>query len=215
MSELKTDGIEFSTHDDSYRGNQGGIWGGAVGGFVGGGILGYVLGRNQRSGWGYNHPGEWNGGCPVVNNGCSENQPVNRFELQQAEKVSALESKLAREQSERYADSVATSAFKDMVAYFDKNIASRDNLLGDVARTVATLSTKEAVNNEKLNCLRDKVSGAYAEIDELAKDTQRALKTNKVEIESWVNNNFIRQPRVKLCCGTPSWACDGSDEVEN
>lgn len=222
MDRLKTsDGVEYTSddycHDNrcSNRGYHSGIWGGAVGGFVGGGILGYLLGRggNPWGGPGWNNPG-WgfpagvaHGCVPGV---CSESQFVNRFEMTQAERAEKLQAELAQEKAERYADSIGISTFERVVQYFDKQIERRDNLLGEVTRKVADLTTAEAVNNEKLTYLRDKVRTAFADIANLEENTKAAIAASKASIEEWADCTFIKQPKLKLCCSTPTWTCDGS-----
>lgn len=216
MSELKTDGIEFTSDDHRNRNYQGGVWGGAVGGFVGGGILGYVLGRTTN---GYNngygmppyggYPGgmaPMNGGTPY-NGGCSESQYVNRYEMQQQEHCGQLESQLAQEKSERYADSIGISTYERMVQYFNNQMERRDNLQNEVTRQVSALTTKEAVNDEKLNCLRDKVGESLQMINDLGRSTKAAIAASQDEIEAWTKNNFVAQPKVTLCCGEPTWKC--------
>jgi hypothetical protein len=50
-----------------------------------------------------------NGNC-----GCSENMPVNRYELQQEQKIAALEAQIALRDSNIYVDSKILEAYKDL-----------------------------------------------------------------------------------------------------
>lgn len=214
MDKIKTDGVEY-TSDSGHSAQQGGVWGGTVGGFVGGGILGYLIGQGVNGGYNRRNCGNCgncgnNGGCN--NCGCSESQFVNRYELEQAERAEKLEAELAKEKAERYADSIGISTYERMVAYFDKQMERRDNVLADVTRAVASLDKNEAVTAEKLNCLRDKINDAEIAIATLGKTTTKAIAETKASIEEWANGRFIKQPRLKLCCGSPTWECDGDSE---
>lgn len=209
MDKIKTDGVEYTSDGGHGYGQQSNVWGGAVGGFVGGGILGYLLGQGV------------NGGCnrgrrdgdhyPHNNGGCSESQFVNRYELEQAERAEKLEAELAKEKAERYADGIGIATFEKVIAYFDKQMERRDNLAAELTKAVALLDKNEAVNGQKLDCLRDKVAEATDAIAALSKGTAKAIAESKAEIENWANSRFIAQPRLKLCCGTPSWECGDSD----
>lgn len=209
MDKIKTDGVEY-TSDGGHGGQQpSNVWGGAVGGFVGGGILGYLLGQGVNGG--NNRRGGYHGGEHDNNGGCSESQFVNRYELEQSEKMEALQAELAKEKAERYADSIGIATFEKVVAYFDKQMERRDNLSAELTKAVALLDKNEAVNGQKLDCLRDKVAEAADAIAALSKGTAKAIAESKAEIENWANCRFIAQPRLKLCCGTPSWECGDSD----
>ena len=209
MDKIKTDGVEYTSDSGHGGAQQSNVWGGAVGGFVGGGILGYLLGqgvnggcnRGRRDGYHY----------PQNNGGCSESQFVNRYELEQAERAEKLEAELAKEKAERYADGIGIATFEKVIAYFDKQMERRDNLSAELTKAVALLDKNEAVNNQKLDCLRDKVAEATDAIAALSKGTAKAIAESKAEIENWANCRFIAQPRLKLCCGTPSWECGDSD----
>lgn len=209
MDKIKTDGVEY-TSDGGHGGQQpSNVWGGAVGGFVGGGILGYLLGQGVNGG--NNRRGGYHGGEHDNNGGCSESQFVNRYELEQSEKMEALQAELAKEKAERYADSIGIATFEKVIAYFDKQMERRDNLSAELTKAVALLDKNEAVNSQKLDCLRDKVAEAADAIAALSKGTAKAIAESKAEIENWANCRFIAQPRLKLCCGTPSWECGDSD----
>lgn len=214
MDKIRTnEGVEY-THDNDC--GQGNVWGAGVGAGIGGGVLGYLLGR---SGWG----GGWNnpvppGGCAPYgygqphSHGCSESQFVNRFELQQAERAEKLESELAKEKAERYADGIGISTYERMVQYFDKQMERRDNLAGKLTEAVAALDKGEAVNAEKLNCLRDKVAGNTVAIEELGKMTRQAIAMSRNEIEEWANCRFVHQPRARVCCDA-KWATCPAEET--
>lgn len=213
MDKIKTDGVEYTSDGGHGNGQQSNVWGGAVGGFVGGGILGYLLGQGVNGGCNRRNGNCGNcGNCGGCNNcGCSESQFVNRFELEQSERAEKLEAELAKEKAERYADSIGIATFEKVVAYFDKQMERRDNLAAELTKAVALLDKNEAVNGQKLDCLRDKVAEATDAIAALSKGTAKAIAESKAEIENWANCRFIAQPRLKLCCGTPSWECGDSD----
>ena len=224
MDKLKTDGVEF-TSDGTQHSRQGNVWGAGIGAGVGGGILGYLIGqgvgRNRCVDVSAPHPYVYPqpqppyaypyGGC---GNGCSENNFVNRYELQQAERAERLESELAKEKAERYADSVGIGTFKEVVAYFDKNMERRDKLSADLAAAVANLDKESAVNSEKLNCLRDKVAMTEEAVVTLGRTTSRDIAACRHEVEEWANQRFVQQPKLRLCCGSPTWECASSESLE-
>lgn len=223
MDKLKTDGVEFTS--DGFQGNrQGNVWGAAIGGGLGGGLIGYAIGQNAKRNnymqtqpqpyYPYPYPPQpqpyYGSSC-----GCSENQLVNRFELQQSERAEKLESDLAKEKAERYADSVGIATFKEVVNYFDKNMERRDRLSADLAAAVANLDKEAAVNSEKLNCLRDKVAMTEDAVAALGRTTARDLAACKREVENWANQRFVQQPKLRLCCSSPTWECASSESLDD
>lgn len=218
MDKLRTEGVEFTS--DGYQHNrQGNVWGGAIGSGIGGGVIGYLIGQGvgRRNGCGNGCNNNCGGNCNNCGNncGCSENNYVNRYELQQAERAEKLESELAKEKAERYADSVGINTFKEVVNYFDKNMERRDRLSADLAAAVANLDKESAVNSEKLNCLRDKVAMTEESVATLGRTTERNLAACKREVENWANQRFIQQPKVRLCPGTPTWECASSESLDD
>lgn len=223
MDKLRTDGVEF-TSDGTHGNRQGNVWGAAIGGGLGGGLIGYAIGQNAKRNncmqpqpqpyYPYPYPPQpqpyYGGNC-----GCSENQLVNRYELQQAERAEKLESELAKEKAERYADGIGIATFKEVVNYFDKNMERRDRLSADLAAAVANLDKESAVNGEKLNCLRDKVAMTEEAVVTLGRTTSRDLAACKREVENWANQRFVQQPKLRLCCGTPTWECASSESLED
>lgn len=221
MDKFKTnDGVEY-THENHC--GQGNVWGAGVGAGLGGGVLGYLLGR---SGWGIgcNNPMPPGGCAPYGygygcgygqphSHGCSESQFVNRFELQQAERAEKLESELAKEKAERYADGIGISTYERMVQYFDKQMERRDNLAGKLTEAVAALDKREAVDAEKLNCLRDKVADNTMAIDELGKGMRHAIAMSRREIEEWANCRFVHQPKARVCCEAQWATCPAAEET--
>ena len=217
MSTIKTDGVEYTSDEHDARGTQGNVWGGTLGGFAGGGIIGYLLGqgvnrRNNGYNNGCNNCGNCNNGCG--NCGCSENQYVNRYELEQANRAEKLEAELAKEKAERYADSVGIATFKEVVNYFNNNMAGRDKVTADLVAAVANLDKEAAVNGEKLNCLRDKIAATDEAVVTLGRTSARDLAACKREVEEWANQRFIQQPKVRLCPGTPTWECASSESLD-
>jgi hypothetical protein len=210
MDKIKTnDGVEY-THENHC--GQGNVWGAGVGAGIGGGVLGYLLGRSGFGGGigapvhpapAFNPYGGYYG--TPYNGGCSESQYVNRFELQQAERAEKLESELAKEKAERYADGIGIATYERMVQYFDKQMERRDNLAGKLTEAVAALDKGEAVNAEKLNCLRDKVAGNTVAIEELGKATRQAIAMSRQDVEEWASCRFVHQPRARVCCEA-KWA---------
>jgi hypothetical protein len=223
MDKLKTEGVEF-TSDGAQHNRQGNVWGAAIGGGLGGGLIGYAIGQNAKRNnymhqqpqpyYPYPYPPQphpyYGSSC-----GCSENQLVNRYELQQAERAEKLEAELAKEKAERYADGIGIATFKEVVAYFDKNMERRDRLSADLAAAVANLDKESAVNSEKLNCLRDKIAATEDAVVTLGKTTARNIASCKAEVENWANQRFVQQPKLRLCCGTPTWECASSESLDD
>jgi hypothetical protein len=223
MDKLKTEGVEF-TSDGAQHNRQGNVWGAAIGGGLGGGLIGYAIGQNAKRNnymhqqpqpyYPYPYPPQphpyYGSSC-----GCSENQLVNRYELQQAERAEKLEAELAKEKAERYADGIGIATFKEVVAYFDKNMERRDRLSADLAAAVANLDKESAVNSEKLNCLRDKVAMTEDAVATLGRTTARDLAACKREVENWANQRFVQQPKLRLCCGSPTWECASSESLDD
>ena len=84
---------------------------------VGLGLLGNLLGVN---GWGVNGCG---GGCNSP--ACSENMPVNRYELNQESKIAELQSQIALRDANTYNDQKSLELYK----YFDAQLREiRDTL---------------------------------------------------------------------------------------
>ena len=215
MEKVKTDGVEYVNDGHDSRGTQSNVWGGTLGGFAGGGIIGYLIGQGVNDGWGRRNCGNCgNCGNGCGNCGCSENQYVNRFELEQAKRNDILQAELAKEKAERYADSVGINTFKEVVNYFNNNMERRDKVTADLAAAVANLDKEAAVNGEKLNCLRDKVAESHEAIATLGRTTARDLAACKREVENWANQRFVQQPKLRLCCGTPTWECASSESLD-
>jgi hypothetical protein len=219
MSTIKTEGVEYTSDEHDARGTQGNVWGGTLGGFAGGGIIGYLIGQGVNGGWGRRNGCGNCGNCGNCNNGCgncgcSENQYVNRFELEQAKRNDVLQAELAKEKAERYADSVGINTFKEVINFFDKNMERRDKLSADLAAAVANLDKEAAVNGEKLNCLRDKIAATDEAVVTLGRTTARDLAACKREVEEWANQRFIQQPKLRLCCGSPTWECASSESLD-
>lgn len=215
MDKLKTDGVEFTSDGAQQGSRQSNVWGAGIGGGIGGGILGYLIGQGvgRRNGCGNGCNNNCGGNCN--NCGCSENNYVNRYELQQSERAEKLEAELAKEKAERYADSVGINTFKEVVNYFDKNMERRDRLSADLAAAVANLDKESAVNSEKLNCLRDKVAMTEEAVATLGRTTARDLAACKREVENWANQRFVQQPKLRLCCGSPTWECASSESLDD
>lgn len=212
MEKVKTDGVEYVNDGHDSRGTQSNVWGAGLGAGLGGGILGYLIGQGVNGGWGRRNCGNCNNGCG--NCGCSENQYVNRFELEQANRAEKLEAALAKEKAERYADSVGINTFKEVVNYFNNNMERRDKATADLVAAVANLDKEAAVNSEKLNCLRDKIAATDEAVVTLSRTTSRDLAACKREVEEWANQRFIQQPKLRLCCGSPTWECASSESLD-
>ena len=145
MDKLKrTEGVEF-TSDGAQQGRQGNVWGAAIGGGLGGGLIGYAIGQNAKRNnymqpqpqpyYPYPYPPQpqpyYGSSC-----GCSENQLVNRYELQQAERAKNLNQNSPRKKAERYAWQRRHQHIQGSGQLFWKNMERRDRLSADLAAAV-------------------------------------------------------------------------------
>ena len=118
---------------------------GVAGSGLGLGIAGTALGvlngglGNLLGGWG-------NGNC-----GCSENTPVNRYELAQEQKIADLQSQVALRDANVYNDQKILEVYK----YFDGELKGIRNELCDQR-------VYNATNNAAIGCIQGQVAQLYS-----------------------------------------------------
>ena len=117
---------------------------GLAGAALGLAIPGTVALANQLSGGNGLFGGLFNGGCN--NNGNA---------------VSALESALAFEKAGRYTDQIGTEVYKQFAKERNETQAQISALFAAIAQMDKTVSVNEAINSERLNCLKGRVDNIY------------------------------------------------------
>lgn len=119
---------------------------GLAGAALGLAIPGTVALVNQLSGNnGGLFGGLFNGGCNSCNNGA----------------VSALESALAYEKAGRYTDQIGIEVYKQFAKERNETQAQISALFAAIAQMDKTVSVNEAVNSERINCLKGRVDNIY------------------------------------------------------
>lgn len=105
-------------------------------------IPGTVALVNQLAGgaWGLGRAYSGNNGC-----GCGEVTHDTRV-------ISALESELARVNSERYADMIGINTYKEAIALSNKNDDKINANYKELAQFIASLDKQIAVDKEVTNC---------------------------------------------------------------
>lgn len=145
------------------------------------GIAGTALGLLNNNGCNGGILGGLLGGC---NNGCGGNLATHDSRV-----ISALESELAREKSERYADSIGISTFKEAIALSNKNDDKINANYKELAQAVAALDKQIAVEKQ---ATVDNFAFLNHKIDDKAK-----------ELYCYVNATFVPgklvMPLSSLC----------------
>lgn len=134
-----------------------GIAGTALGVLNSGGLLGNLFGGN---GWA-NGFGAGNGYNQLAaellanqNGRCTED----------TRQISALEAELAREKSERYADTVATGVYREAIALSNKNDEKITANYKELAQAVAAMDKDAAVNKQRIACLEDGIAREFTNV---------------------------------------------------
>lgn len=103
--------------------------------------------------------------------------------------ISALESELARVTSERYADSVGISTFKEAIALSNKNDDKINANYKELAQAFASLDKQIAVENQRVDC-------NFRYLD-------NKIDTKAREVYEYVNGHFVPgkliMPKSSIC----------------
>ena len=75
--------------------------------------------------------------------------------------VSALESALAFEKAGRYTDQTGTEVYKQFAKERNETQAQISALFAAIAQMDKTVSVNEAINSERLSCLKGRVDNIY------------------------------------------------------
>ena len=136
------------------------------------------------------------GGCHC-NGGCSENQPVNRYELAQEQRIAALESQNALLRADQNTDRKILEVYK--------NVEERLNATN---RELAQIAAAQAVTNQRLT---DDMRFIQADLDNkiAAERQQRCCADNS--IVNYANATFY----AKLVAGVTPTTTNTAQETYN
>ena len=173
---------------------------GVAGAGLGLGIAGTALGLMCNNGFGL-----FRNGC---NNGCSENTPVNRYELNQETVIAGLKSDIALRDANIYNDQKLLEVYK----YFDGQVK-------DIRQTMCDNDKALAVSNAK-------IEGTFAVLGEQIKAQRNefmcALNREKDErccgdnsIVTYTNATFYPKQVADVTVGTTSTAQPTYNPVYN
>lgn len=121
---------------------------GVAGSGLGLGIAGTALGLLNANGGGLLGGILGGGNCNAV---CSENMPVNRFELEQQKRISDLESQVALRDASIYTDG-KLNALRDYV----------DSKFSAVNDKLAAQAVHNATNDAVLGCMQGQIAQLYS-----------------------------------------------------
>lgn len=119
---------------------------GVAGAGLGLGIAGTALGLLNGNGLG-GILGGLGGGC---NTGCSANMPVNRYELEQQQRISELQSQLALRDANTYNDQKLLELYRYVDGKFD-----------GVNAAISQQAVYNATNTAALTCIQGQVAQLY------------------------------------------------------
>lgn len=123
------------------------------------------------------------GGVNTQNNGdnvCSENQPVTRYELSMAEKISKLQSEKDALQSDQKTDGKILELYKYVEQQFTKDREYVGNRFAATGQEIASLAANQAVVNQRIT---DNLAFVDSKIDNVYKDMDCRFKAVYHEIE--------------------------------
>ena len=121
---------------------------GVAGAGLGTGIAGLSLGVLNAMGNGGLLGGLFGGNCNAV---CSENMPVNRYELEQQKRISDLESQVALRDASIYTDG-KLNALRDYV----------DSKFGAVNDKLSAQAVHNATSDAVLGCMQGQIAQLYS-----------------------------------------------------
>ena len=134
------------------------------------GIVGTILGSIGTAGvlGNGNLLGMGGNACPP----CSENMPVNRYEMQQEQRIGALEAAAAQKDAYIY----TTDKLNDFRNYVDNKFACVNNELRDIA-------VYQATNTATIGCIGQQVAGLQAVLNSIT----RCVIPNSSVCPGWGN----------------------------
>lgn len=163
---------------------------GVAGAGLGLGIAGTALGVLNGGGM---LSGLFGNGAGFGNNGMAAAMMTNSTE--DTRKISELEAALAREKSERYADSVATAVYREAIQLSNKNDEKIVANYKELAQAVAALDKDSAVNKERIVCLQDGIAREFTNVrNEFASALQLESERRSCgdqNLYNYVNATFV------------------------
>lgn len=115
-------------------------------------------------------------------------------------RCSELESALAREKAERYADKVATEAFKESQTALEKSESASSAKFEKIFDELVANKVQDARTEERLKCLEERLNakidaGDQALANAIAVESERRMNGD-VQIREWATCNFVPWKRV-------------------
>lgn len=190
MAEFASRGVGTAALTTGIIGAAGAVGSGGIGNILGG-ILG---GGNNAVNTALLAAMAANAGSLLGNNGgnCSENQPVNRYEMAQEQRIAALESQNALLQAEKNTDAKILDLYKVM-----------DSRMSATNQQLAQLAATQAVTNQKLS---DDMAFFRQDLDSkiAAEKQQRCCSDNS--IVNYVNATFYPKLVADVTAGNTTTA---------
>lgn len=151
------------------------------------GIIGTILGSIGTAGV------LGNGVLPVTASGtvatCSENQPINRYELQQEQKIAELQSQIALRDANTYGDQKLLEVYK----YFDGE-------LKDIRSTMCSNEKAQAVINARFESGMDVLGSQVASINATISNLTKTVIPNANVCPGW-GTVSVSTTGSSTCCG--------------
>lgn len=188
MAEFASRGVGTAALTTGIIGAAGAVGSGGLGNILGG-ILG---GGNNAVNTALLAAMAANAGGLCGGGNCSENQPVNRYELAQEQRIAALESQNALLQAEKNTDAKILDLYKVM-----------DSRMSATNQQLAQLAATQAVTNQKLS---DDMAFIRQDLDSkiAAEKQQRCCADNSVV--NYVNATFYPKLVADVTAGTTTTA---------
>ena len=95
---------------------------------------------------------------------CGNNQVAGTAAFAESQFVSSLMSELAKEKSERYADSVGINTFKEALALVKEERETRQANDKIVFETLARLDKESALNKQDIECFKKEVAREFLDV---------------------------------------------------
>lgn len=95
---------------------------------------------------------------------CSNNQVAGTAAFAESQFVSSLMSELAKEKSERYADSVGINTFKEALALVKEERETRQANDRITFETLARLDKESALNKQDIECFKKEVAREFLDV---------------------------------------------------
>lgn len=177
---------------------------GVAGAGLGTGIAGLSLGvLNAMGGIG---GALWGNRAAAYDGGCSENCPVNRFELEQQNALAEKDSQIAQLRGEKYADSVGQGVYRELRALItDMNEKNNDRFTNVERRlaeeAVIQQKTEDSILmvNERIDCVKNTIMAA------LCRETDERKCADNT-IVTYTNATFYPKMVADVTTGTTTTA---------